>query len=173
MSTEQSESSQAGSSHGGPSPTRSSTSGSSPSGSSTPSRRPSGTAAKTAAGFGTFLAVAWVVPSVLGLFDDRRHTDDTLLILEIILAAVPLAAGAFGVFEGKRWGRWTLLAGFALGIVESLPAMIIVGAVITVPVGTFVGAATLVLSIAGIVLLLRRSTGEYLAPRRAAGIPIR
>jgi hypothetical protein len=168
MSTEQPESSPSGSS-----PTSASTSVAAPSGSSAQPRRPSGAAAKTAAGFGTFLAVAWVVPSVLALFDDRRHTDDTLMILEIIVAAVPLAVGAFGVFEGKRWGRWTLLAGFALGIVQSLPAMIIAGAVITVPVGTFVGAATLVLSIAGIVLLLRRSTGEHLAPRRAAGIPIR
>ena len=136
-------------------------------------RRPSGRPAKTAAGFGTALAVAWVVPSLLGFLDDRRHTADTLLLLEIILAAVPLAAGAFGVFEGKRWGRWTLLGGFGLGILESLPVMIIVGAVITVPVGTLVGAATLVLSIAGIVLLLLRSTAEHLAPRRAAGIPVR
>lgn len=136
--------------------------------------RPSGATAKTAAGFGAFLAVLWAVPALLGfVVGGTRSTADDVLLVEIVLAAVPFAVGAVAVSQVRHWGRWVLLVGFVLGLVHAFPVMIIVGAVFAVPVGFFAGISTLLLSIAGIVLTLRRSTARYLAPRTAAGIPVR
>lgn len=137
-------------------------------------QRPSGATAKVAAGFGAFLAMLWAVPAMLGfVVGGSRSTADDLLLVEIILAAVPLAVGAAAVAWVRHWGRWTLLVGFVLGLVHAFPVMIIVGAVFAVPVGFFAGISTVILSIVGIVLTLRRSTARYLTPGTAAGIPVR
>lgn len=136
-------------------------------------RRSSGATAMIAAGIATFLTVFWVVPALLGFTVGGRHTGDDLLLLEIIVAAVPLAVGAFAVYQGKAYGRWVLLGGFILAVPESLPVLIIVGVVASVPIAKVAGIVAVLLAIAGIVLVSLPATGRFLSGRKVAGIPVR
>lgn len=137
------------------------------------STRRSGATALTAAGIGAFLTALWVVPALLGFTHGGRHTADDVLLVEIIISAVPLAVGAYGTYQRRPYGRWVLLAGFVLGIPESLPVLIIVGVVASIPVAKVAGAAAALLCVTGLVLVSLRSTGRYLATGRVAGIPVR